>query len=219
MTLSLDRVRISTPDPPSSCEFYCSAFDLDPTSVLDLHGGGELAFDSAPMTPTSGAFVALSYIVEHRTQVMAIIDAAAGAGATVLKAPRRRFSGEFAASFGSPDGTLWKVASLTARSAAPASDPACAVRVGVVLGVPELPDTRAFYVRRGLVHDTDHGKRFVDFAYTPPGFKITLMPTRALAKRLGVQPDATSHLTFCTRSELAEPITDPVGNRWESIAR
>jgi predicted lactoylglutathione lyase len=79
--------------------------------ALALYPRLELAKD-ANIAPEGHGFnaISLSYNTRNRTEVDAALEAAAAAGATVLKPAQEAFWGGYSGYFSDPDGFLWEVA-------------------------------------------------------------------------------------------------------------
>ncbi|MFC3961072.1 VOC family protein [Nocardia jiangsuensis] len=78
--------------------------------ILSLYGRDDLAKD-AGVTPdrVTGSGVSLGWFVERRGAVDDLLERAAAAGGTVVRAPLERPWGIYAGYFGDPDGHLWEV--------------------------------------------------------------------------------------------------------------
>lgn len=78
--------------------------------ILSLYGRDDLVKD-AGVTPdrVTGSGVSLGWFVDSRTEVDAVLERAAAAGATLVRAPLERPWGIYAGYFGDPDGHLWEV--------------------------------------------------------------------------------------------------------------
>jgi len=80
-------------------------------SWLGLYGREALAEDASVYPDGEGfAGVALAHNVVSEAEVDAVIEQAVGAGATLVKAPRKVFWGGYSGYFADPDGHLWEVA-------------------------------------------------------------------------------------------------------------
>lgn len=79
---------------------------------LVLWGRDKLAADSGvdDAGPDGFGGVALAHNVRERSEVDAVIDAAARAGGTVTQAPGETFYGGYAGCFTDPDGHVWEIA-------------------------------------------------------------------------------------------------------------
>ncbi|MEV0355192.1 VOC family protein [Nocardia sp. NPDC050697] len=78
--------------------------------ILSLYGRDDLAKD-AGLTPerVTGSGVSLGWFVDRRDAVDDLLERAAAAGGSVVRAPLERPWGIYAGYFGDPDGHLWEV--------------------------------------------------------------------------------------------------------------
>ena len=80
-------------------------------SWLALYGRADLAEDAGVSADGAGfPGFTLAHNVPSENEVDALIDAAAAAGAKVVKSPRKTSWGGYAGYFADPDGFLWEVA-------------------------------------------------------------------------------------------------------------
>lgn len=85
-------------------------FDLQSGLKLALWKRGDLAHDAGlRLGPASSTECSLGHNVNSRDEVDAVMQQAAAAGATILKAPAETFWGGYAGYFVDPDGHLWEV--------------------------------------------------------------------------------------------------------------
>ncbi len=79
---------------------------------LVLWGRDKLAADAGVADSGRGGFdgVVLAHNVRDRSEVDAVVAAAARAGGTVTRAPSETFYGGYAGCFADPDGHVWEVA-------------------------------------------------------------------------------------------------------------
>ena len=86
-------------------------FDLSHGLRLALWPRASLAHDSGlPVGPRSATEFCLAHNVASREEADAVMDQAAGAGATIVKPAQATFWGGYAGYFQDPDGHLWEVA-------------------------------------------------------------------------------------------------------------
>ncbi|WP_422647160.1 VOC family protein [Actinoalloteichus caeruleus] len=200
MQLTLDRITLGVPRVAEATDFYASAYPLattggKPSTSLHLAGSGridlrgveELAAE-VDANPASSGFrgLVLSAIVNQPSEVEALLDNATSRGATVVRPPRKRLFGEFAAAYRAPDGAVWKLAAVNKRNTAPAVAPASLVETAVYLGVGSPKASATFYAALGMRVDRDYGDKFVDFTVTAGAFRLGLLPRGALAGDVGV---------------------------------
>ncbi len=86
-------------------------FELQPGLGLALWPRASLAHDSGlPRSAPSPADVSIAHNVGGRDEVLAVMEEARAAGATIVKEAQDTFYGGFAGYFQDPDGHLWEVA-------------------------------------------------------------------------------------------------------------
>jgi catechol 2,3-dioxygenase-like lactoylglutathione lyase family enzyme len=78
--------------------------------VVALWGREKLAEDTAVEDPGGWGGITLAHNVRSPAEVDAVIDEAAGAGATIARPPAETFWGGHSAIFVDPDGHAWEVA-------------------------------------------------------------------------------------------------------------
>jgi catechol 2,3-dioxygenase-like lactoylglutathione lyase family enzyme len=86
-------------------------FNLEQGLVLALWPRASIARDAGLAEgPPSATEFTLAHNVNSKEEVDAVMDQAALAGATVVKAPGETFYGGYAGYFQDPDGHLWEIA-------------------------------------------------------------------------------------------------------------
>jgi hypothetical protein len=86
-------------------------FDLQPGLRLALWGRRDLAHDSGiPEAAPGTAAFSIGHNVRSRAEVDSVMESAANADATIVKAATDTFYGGYAGYFQDPDGQLWEVA-------------------------------------------------------------------------------------------------------------
>jgi uncharacterized glyoxalase superfamily protein PhnB len=202
--LSIDFITLEVADTEAARRFYATAFGLGPELRL-----------RASDSPTSGfRGFTLSLLVAQPADARALIDAAAGAGATVLKPAEKSFWG-FGGVVQAPDGTIWKVASSSKKDSGPATRKID--RIVLLLGAGDVRASRRFYVERGLEVAKSFGSKYVEFDL-PGGVGLGLYGRRALAKDAGVAEDGSGSHRLVIGSD-AGPFTDPDGFTWAAASR
>lgn len=87
-------------------------------AFIDLAGGlklalwalADIAYDTGlPLQPVSSTAVTIGHNVTRQEDVDHCMEAAARAGAEVIKTPRDTFYGGYAGYFRDPDGHLWEI--------------------------------------------------------------------------------------------------------------
>ncbi|MDD7973249.1 VOC family protein [Roseinatronobacter alkalisoli] len=85
-------------------------FDLAGGLKLALWAQSDIAYDTGlPMQPVSPTSVTIGHNVARREEVDQGMEAAAGAGAKVIKPAQDTFYGGYAGYFCDPDGHLWEI--------------------------------------------------------------------------------------------------------------
>lgn len=199
MALSLDTVTVGVPEVEAARAFYTDAFaatgaDSD-AAVLDLYGTGQLALrnlgELAADTGTEAVTMGfgghvLSVIVRQPAEVRALLEAATGRGAAVVKPAKKELFGEYTAVYRAPDGAVWKLAADAKKDTGPMPDPPEPIETAVYLGVARPKVSKAFYAALGMSTRHDYGNKFVDFTIADGECRLGLLPRRALAKDVGV---------------------------------
>ena len=86
-------------------------FNLENGLILALWPRASIARDTGlPLQPPSATDFAIAHNVNSREEVHAVLDLAARAGATTVKAAADTFYGGYSGWFQDPDGHLWEVA-------------------------------------------------------------------------------------------------------------
>ena len=142
---TFDSVILEVSDPTAAEAFYRAA---------GLDGYVSVRGTDAPTTGFRG--FALSPVASQPGNVDAIIDAAVGAGATVLKPATKSFWG-YGGVIQAPDGTVIKVATSQKKDTAPASR--TIDQVALLLGVADVKASKRFYVGKGLAVAKSFGAR------------------------------------------------------------
>ncbi|MEU8343338.1 glyoxalase [Spirillospora sp. NPDC048832] len=154
---------------------------------------------------------ALSLVAAQPGDVDALIAAATGAGAAVLKPAAKSFWG-YGGVVRAPDGTICKVASSKKKDSSPAR-PAFE-QVTLLLGVADVKASKRFYTARGLAVAKSFGGKYAEFDTPASAVTLALYPRRALAKDTGVAQEGTgSHRLALVGG--GEAGTDPDGFAWE----
>lgn len=193
-------VTIEVVDAAAAEDFYRTAFGLgDRVRVREL---GE------PSTGFRG--FTMSLVVAQPATVDGFIEAAVGAGATVLKPAAKSLWG-YGGGVQAPDGSIWTIASSSKKDAGRATRDVDAVVLQ--LGVADVAASRRFYAERGLAVAKSYGSRYVEL--DTGTIKVTLNKRAALAKTAGVAPDGTGSHRILIGGD-AGAFTDPDGFVWEA---
>lgn len=203
---SLTSLVLEVDDLAAAERFYADAFDL----------GGSLGL-RASQAPTSGfRGFTLSLLVSQPADVRRLVDAAAAAGATVLKPATKSLWGHGGV-VQAPDGTIWKVATSARKDSGPATGRV--ESLVLLLGVADVAATKRFHLDHGFAVAKSFGSRYVEFEATPGTPTLALYRRRALAKDAGVAPDGSGSHRLVIRAEgAAGPFADPDGFTWEPAA-
>ncbi|MCF8610949.1 VOC family protein [Gordonia sp. HY285] len=217
-TLALDVVTLAG-DVSASKDFYAAAFsplrtESAGTVEVDMHGTGrfELAPTTAGVAPEVASSPFPGYVVTYAlaqpSEVQAVMDAAAHAGAQVLKPAKKALFGSFSGSFRAPDGSIWKVAADSNKNKEPAAAAPRPTEISIILGVKDPKASRTFYQALGLKTDRDYGNKYIDFQPADNAVRLCLMQRNVLAKDVGINDpgDGTGGLTLSHRAETSEDI-------------
>lgn len=136
------------------------------------------------------------------------MQAAAEAGADVLKTAKKALFGSFSGVFRAPDGAIWKVAAATNKDKGPAGDPPRPTEHLVILGVAKPKASKAFYEALGMVVDLDYGSKYLDFKPRSGASKFALMERGVLTRDAGVDKDGTGFqaMAFDHKAESREEV-------------
>lgn len=86
-------------------------FDMNDDLILALYPKAALAKDAkVPATSPSPAEFSIGHIVRSKQEVVAVMEQAEQAGATITDPPRDRFWGGYSGYFQDLDGHLWEIA-------------------------------------------------------------------------------------------------------------
>ena len=154
----------------------------------------------------------LSLVVSQPATVDALVGAALGAGATVLKPFTKSIWG-YGGVLRAPDDSIWKVATSAKKDTGPATRQID--DTVLLLGVVDVPASKRFYLDHGLSVSRSFGRKYVEFAAPPAAIKLVLYDRRALAKDAGVSPEGNGPHGIAINSDAGD-FSDPDGFRWES---
>ncbi|MER5738284.1 VOC family protein [Streptomyces sp. NPDC002262] len=199
---SLTQITLEVTDPAAAEGFYGA-------SGLGAHVRLRAAAADVPSEGFRGFAVSLT--VPSPADVRALVDAAAAAGATVLKAAAKSFWG-YGGVVRAPDGTVWKFASSEKKEKGPATGRV--ERVVLLLGTTDMTATKEFYVAHGLTVARSFGRKYVEFAGAEGSVTLALYPRRALAKDVGVPDDGSGAHRVALGGGRAR-FSDPDGFAWE----
>ncbi|MFE2142690.1 glyoxalase [Streptomyces sp. NPDC059456] len=198
---SLASLTLEVADPTAADRFY---------TVFGLGAHVRLRACDTPTTGFRG--FALSLTVSQPSVVDGYVEAAVGAGATVLKPAAKSFWG-YGGVVRAPDGTIWKIATSQKKDKGPAA--LTFDSMVLLLGADDVSESKRFYVGRGLAVAKSFGSKYVQFEAPSDGVTLALYGRRTLAKEVGVPVDGTgSHRLVLGGGE--EAFTDPDGFAWEA---
>lgn len=199
---AIDAVTLEVTDPVGATRFYADAFGLD--SQLNLRAATE---------PSEGfRGFTLSLTVAQPADVNLLTDAAAEAGATVLKAAEKSMWG-YGAVLRAPDGTIWKVATSAKKDSGPATRDV--ESIVLLLGCADVGAAKRFYVEHGLPVARSFGRMYVEFETGSGAITLGLYRRRALAKVAGVDQEGSGSHRIAIAGTGA-PFTDLDGFAWET---
>ena len=205
MSLPLNIAILGAEDPSAAQEFYAAVLapkvqDYGGFFRSDLHGAGDLGVtDVSALAAEAGVRVEgsgfggciISYVLEQPSEVVAVVEAAAAAGAEILKPAKKALFGSFSGAFRAPDGAVWKVSCERKKDTAAAKSPAVPVETGILLGVQDLRASTAFYTALGMEADRDYGAKYIDFTVAAGQLRLCLMQRKDLAKDVGIAPEGS----------------------------
>ncbi|HEX6930614.1 MAG TPA: glyoxalase [Streptosporangiaceae bacterium] len=200
---TIQTVTLEVADTTAADRFYSTAFGL----------GSQIRLRASEAPATGFRGFTLSLTVAQPADVIDLVDAAVGAGATPLKPTAKSFWG-YGGVVRAPDGTIWKVATSAKKDTGPATRQID--QIVLLLGVADVAATKRFYVDRGLAVAKSFGRKYVEFATPSSPVKLALYGRRALAKDAGVAPDGTGSHRLTIGGD-AGSFTDPDGFAWEVI--
>ncbi|MEV4425934.1 glyoxalase [Streptomyces sp. R-07] len=178
--------------------------------------GAHVRLRAASDEPSDGfRGFSVSLTVAQPADVRALVEAAADAGATVLKPATKSFWG-YGGVVRAPDGTIWKFASSEKKDTGPATGRVD--RVVLLLGTTDMAATREFYVGQGLTVAKSFGRKYVEFAGAEGAVTLALYPRKGLAKDVGVAVDGTGSHRIALGGDGDGSFTDPDGFAWEPAA-
>ena len=201
MTATITSLVLEATDVPGA-EAFCAA--------LGVADRIEVRASDAPTRGFRG--YTLSLVVSQPGSVDAFVEAAVGAGATVLKPARKSFWG-YGAVVQAPDGTIWKFATSSKKDGGAAAleyD-----HLVLLLGVDDVKATKRFYVDHGLEVGKSFGSKYVEFRVAEQGIQLSLYTRRAAAKDAGVDPAGNGSHRIAVRGGIGA-FADPDGFVWET---
>lgn len=204
-SLPLNIAILGADDAAAAREFYAAVLalrvqDYGTFSRLELYGTGDLGItDASALAAESGVSAEgsgfggyiVSCVMEQPGEVVAVVDAAAGAGAEILKPAKKALFGSFSGAFRAPDGAVWKVSCERKKDTAAAKSPAVPTETGILLGVEDPKASKTFYTALGMETDRDYGATYIDFTVTAGSLRLGLMRRRDLAKDVGLSPEGS----------------------------
>ena len=156
----------------------------------------------------------ISLVVSQPANADALIEAALGAGATVLKPAKKGLWG-YGGVVQAPDGSIWKVATSSKKDTGPAAKEYD--DLVLLLGVEDVKATKQFYVDQGFEVGKAYGGKYVEFVSAPGSVKLALYKHGALAKDAGVPAEGSGSHRIAISTD-AGTFSDPDGFSWETAA-
>jgi predicted lactoylglutathione lyase len=178
--------------------------------VATALGVGDRVGARASEEPTTGfRGFTVSLVVAQPSDVDALVDAAAGAGATVVKPATKSLWG-YGGTLEDADGTVWTVASSSKKDKGPTTRKV--EELIVQLGVADVGASKQFYVEQGVPVAKSYGRKYVELDTAP--VKVNLLKRTLAAKNAGVSPDGTGSHRLAILGDVGA-FTDPDGFVWE----
>lgn len=219
-SLALDVVMLAG-DCAASKDFYAAALgplmnDNAGAVEVDMHGTGRFELAPATITADSGdqggtlAFpgYVVTYALTKPSEVQAVMNAAAEAGAQVLKPAKKALFGSFSGSFRAPDGSIWKVAADSNKNKGASEGVPRPTEISIILGVKDPKASRTFYQALGMATDRDYGNKYIDFQPQQGAARLCLMQRAVLAKDVGINEpgEGTGGLSLRHHAETGEAL-------------
>jgi uncharacterized glyoxalase superfamily protein PhnB len=154
----------------------------------------------------------VSLVVAQPSDVDALIDAAVGAGATVVKPATKSLWG-YGGAVHDVDGTVWTFASSSKKDKGPTTR--TVEELVVQLGVSDVAASKQFYLDHGVPVAKSYGRKYVELDTAP--VKVSLLKRTLAAKNAGVPPDGSGSHRLVIGSD-AGTFTDPDGYVWAGAA-
>jgi uncharacterized glyoxalase superfamily protein PhnB len=201
--MSIRSITLETSDPDAAEDFYAS---------FDVAAPVRVRASTAPSSGFRG--FTLSLLVPQPSSVDARIDAAAAAGASIVKPAEKSFWG-YGGVVQAPDGAIWKVATSSRKEIGAPADQID--DVVLLLGLEDVKASKRFYVEHGLTVKRSFGSKYVEFDAPASSIKLVLYGRRALAKDAGVPVEGTGSHRIVIDGDGGS-FTDPDGFAWEVTA-
>lgn len=200
----IEAITVEVADVAAAERFYADAFGL----------GERVRCREAQGVSSGFRGFSLSLAVAQPADVDALLDAAVGAGAEVIKPAARSMWG-YGGVVRAPDGTIWKAVTSTKKNTGPATGNIEAIVL--LLGVADVAASKRFYLERGLTVGKSFGRVYVEFDSGGGAVKLALYKRRAVAKDAGVSPEGSGSHRLVVGGG-AESFVDPDGFAWEAAS-
>lgn len=204
MNTTIDSLTLDVPDVDAARSFYTEAFGL----------GDRLRFRTADAATAGFRGYTLSLVVSQPANVRALVDAAVGAGATVIKPVAKSLWG-VGGTVQAPDGAIWKIATSAKKDSAP---PSRAVdEIVLLLGADDVVASKTFYAERGIPVGKSFGRSYVQFDTGASPIGLGLYRHASLAKDAGVPAEGSGSHRITINGVLGAAV-DPDGFVWAPVA-
>lgn len=204
MNTTIDSLTLDVPDVDAARSFYTEAFGL----------GDRLRFRTADAATAGFRGYTLSLVVSQPANVRALVDAAVGAGATVIKPVAKSLWG-VGGTVQAPDGAIWKIATSAKKDSTP---PSRAVdEIVLLLGADDVLASKTFYAERGIPVGKSFGRSYVQFDTGASPIGLGLYRHASLAKDAGVPAEGSGSHRITINGVLGAAV-DPDGFVWAPVA-
>jgi len=204
MNTTIDSLTLDVPDVDAARSFYTEAFGL----------GDRLRFRTADAATAGFRGYTLSLVVSQPANVRALVDAAVGAGATVIKPVAKSLWG-VGGTVQAPDGAIWKIATSAKKDSTP---PSRAVdEIVLLLGADGVLASKTFYAERGIPVGKSFGRSYVQFDTGASPIGLGLYRHASLAKDAGVPAEGSGSHRITINGVLGAAV-DPDGFVWAPVA-
>ncbi|WP_136055456.1 glyoxalase [Microbacterium sp. K24] len=203
MNTIIDSVTLDVTDVEAAQSFYAAAFDL----------GDRLRFRASDAATSGFRGYTLSLVVSQPGDVHALVNAAAAAGATVIKPVSKSLWG-VGGTVQAPDGAIWKIATSAKKDTAPPSR--SVDEIILLIGADDVVASKTFYTERGIPVAKSFGRSYVQFDTGTSPIGLGLYRHASLAKDAGV-PAAGSGSHRLTVNGALGAAVDPDGFAWAPV--
>ncbi|QNA92057.1 MULTISPECIES: glyoxalase [unclassified Microbacterium] len=204
MNTTITSLTLDVSDVDAARSFYAQAFDL----------GDRLRFRTADTDASGFRGYTLSLVVSQPANVRALVDAAAAAGARVIKPVAKSLWG-VGGTIQAPDGSIWKVATSAKKDSAPPTRDVD--EIVLLLGADDVVASKSFYMERGIPVGKSFGRSYVQFDTGTSPIGLGLYRHASLAKDAGVPAEGSGSHRITINGVLGAAV-DPDGFVWAPVA-